>query len=318
MGGSGGPAAGAIVVPVLLGLIGCAEAEIAAEAVKSVQRSAPAYREPVERDRAAPQVFETTTTGLWDGRPTPGGAWAAHPLAAEPVRVRITNLASGQSVTGALIPPEPASGGRPVQLSSAAAQAIGMEPGRPAPLRIVALRREVVPPAVATAPGETVPVPEADAAAPRAGGTDLAALAGPGQAAPAPPADPGSATGPAAAPAPPPPLVPPAAPEPRPAMAAARAEPQPDVAIEPPPARPSGTLETPYVQVGLFRRSENAARLRQELEAAGFPVRSVERRIDGRVFTRVLVGPAASEAELGDLLRSMRGRGFRDAIPVSG
>ncbi|MEC7965217.1 MAG: SPOR domain-containing protein, partial [Pseudomonadota bacterium] len=33
----------------------------------------------VERDIEAPDVFQQTEAGLWDGRPSLGGVWVAHP-----------------------------------------------------------------------------------------------------------------------------------------------------------------------------------------------------------------------------------------------
>lgn len=46
----------------------------------------------VERDVEAPEVFSTSEAGLWDGRPSLGGVWAAHPDVGEPERVIIRNL----------------------------------------------------------------------------------------------------------------------------------------------------------------------------------------------------------------------------------
>ncbi len=33
----------------------------------------------IERDVEAPEVFQITENGLWDGRPSLGGVWVAHP-----------------------------------------------------------------------------------------------------------------------------------------------------------------------------------------------------------------------------------------------
>ena len=41
----------------------------------------------VERDVEAPGVFQVTEAGLWDGRPSLGGVWVAHPDVTEPERV---------------------------------------------------------------------------------------------------------------------------------------------------------------------------------------------------------------------------------------
>ena len=38
----------------------------------------------IERDVEAPEIFEVTEEGLWDGRPSLGGVWVAHPTATDP------------------------------------------------------------------------------------------------------------------------------------------------------------------------------------------------------------------------------------------
>ena len=55
-----------------------------------------------ERDVEAPEVFEAAEAGLWDGRPSLGGVWVAHPDVVEPERVIIRNTANDKSVVGAL------------------------------------------------------------------------------------------------------------------------------------------------------------------------------------------------------------------------
>ncbi|MEL6235768.1 MAG: SPOR domain-containing protein, partial [Pseudomonadota bacterium] len=66
------------------------------------QETRAVFRDPVERDIAAPELFDSTSVGIWDGRPTLGGVWIAHPLATRPERVRIINLNTEDEVTGAL------------------------------------------------------------------------------------------------------------------------------------------------------------------------------------------------------------------------
>ncbi|MEY8843337.1 SPOR domain-containing protein, partial [Cribrihabitans sp. XS_ASV171] len=56
----------------------------------------------VERDVEAPEVFEVTEAGLWDGRPSLGGVWVAHPDAKDPERVIIRNTTNNKFVIGAL------------------------------------------------------------------------------------------------------------------------------------------------------------------------------------------------------------------------
>ena len=38
----------------------------------------------VERDVEAPDAFQVTEKGLWDGRPSLGGVWVAHPSVKDP------------------------------------------------------------------------------------------------------------------------------------------------------------------------------------------------------------------------------------------
>lgn len=107
----------------------------------------------VERDIEAPEVFQVTESGLWDGRPSLGGVWVAHPDVKDPERVIIRNDKNGKFVIGALFRRERATPGPRLQVSSDAAAALGMLAGQPSKLNVTALRREEVP--------ETGPAPEA-------------------------------------------------------------------------------------------------------------------------------------------------------------
>ena len=80
----------------------------------------------VERDIEAPEVFDVTEAGLWDGRPSLGGVWVAHPDVEEPERVIIRNTANGKFVIGALFRRERDIPGPRLQASSDAAAALGM------------------------------------------------------------------------------------------------------------------------------------------------------------------------------------------------
>ncbi len=104
--------------------------------------SAPAQL--VEQDVESPDVFQAIEMGLWDGRPSLGGTWVAHPDVTEPERVIIRNTTNGQSVIGALFRREVENPGPRVQVSSDAAVALGMLAGQPAALSVTALRREQV------------------------------------------------------------------------------------------------------------------------------------------------------------------------------
>ena len=124
----------------------------------------------IERDVEAPEVFNMEEAGLWDGRPSLGGVWVAHPGADDPERVMIRNAANGEAVIGALFRRERDNPGPRFQVSSEAANALGILPGAPTTIRVGALRLEQV---------QAAPEPEA---APDAGVTAEAALA-PGSAA---------------------------------------------------------------------------------------------------------------------------------------
>jgi rare lipoprotein A len=95
-----------------------------------------------ERDVEAPDVFDVTGEGLWDGRPSLGGVWVAHPDAVDPERVIIRNTETGRFVIGALFRRERNNPGPPIQVSSEAAAALAILAGNPTDLQVTALRRE--------------------------------------------------------------------------------------------------------------------------------------------------------------------------------
>ena len=97
-----------------------------------------------ERDIEAPEVFSATEAGLWDGRPSLGGVWVAHPDVTDPERVIIRNTENGRFVVGALFRRERDIPGPRLQISSDAAEALGMLAGAPAQLNVTALRKEQV------------------------------------------------------------------------------------------------------------------------------------------------------------------------------
>jgi cell division septation protein DedD len=99
----------------------------------------------VERDIEAPDVFQVSDQGLWDGRPSLGGVWVAYDTVTTPERVIIRNSANGKFVIGALFRREVHNPGPALQVSSDAAAALGMLAGAPAALNVTALRREEVP-----------------------------------------------------------------------------------------------------------------------------------------------------------------------------
>src|SRR6056297_3204888 len=116
----------------------------------------------VERDVEAPDVFQVTDMGLWDGRPSLGGVWVAHPDVKEPERVIIRNNENSKFVIGALFRRERENPGPILQVSSDAAAALGLLAGAPAQLNVTALRREQAPDPAA-APAEPAPTDDLDA-----------------------------------------------------------------------------------------------------------------------------------------------------------
>ncbi|WP_461473098.1 SPOR domain-containing protein [Pararhodobacter sp.] len=126
----------------------------------------------IERDVEAPEVFQVQDRGLWDGRPSLGGVWVAHPNARDPERVIIRNTASGQTVIGALFRRERENPGPRFQISSEAANALGILPGAPTEISVTALRLERVEmeldpePEPVTAAAETLAIAPVETAAP--------------------------------------------------------------------------------------------------------------------------------------------------------
>ncbi|PHQ98863.1 MAG: SPOR domain-containing protein [Marinosulfonomonas sp.] len=114
----------------------------------------------VERDVESPEVFQATDDGLWDGRPSLGGVWVAHPDVADPERVIIRNTTNGKFVIGALFRRERENPGPKLQISSDAADALGMLAGQPEKLNVTALRREEVAEDAPTPSDQTLDAPE--------------------------------------------------------------------------------------------------------------------------------------------------------------
>lgn len=123
----------------------------------------------------APDVFQTTDSALWDGRPSLGGIWVASPDVTDPERVVMFNPATGKSVNGALFRRERENPGPTLQLSSDAAEALGILAGQPTEVRVTALRKVEVE-APAEADPATVDPLAADPAAPDAEAADGAAV----------------------------------------------------------------------------------------------------------------------------------------------
>lgn len=236
----------------------------------------------VERDVEAPEAFQVTEAGLWDGRPSLGGVWVAHPDVRDPERVIIRNQANGNFVIGALFRRERENPGPSLQVSSDAAEALGMLAGAPAQLQVTALRREEAPqPAPEAQPTSNFDAPAAIAATP----LDAAGTADP--------------IGNAAA-----------------AIDAAEASAPPPAPRPTPPAAAS-SLSKPFIQIGIFSVEANATRAGERMRANGIVPTVLEQSSQGRTFWRVIAGPATSENERAQMLRQIKGLGFSDAYAVT-
>ncbi|WP_147113773.1 SPOR domain-containing protein [Tateyamaria sp. syn59] len=240
----------------------------------------------VEREVEAPDVFSATEAGLWDGRPSLGGVWVAHPDVTDPERVIIRNTENDQFVVGALFRRERDIPGPRIQISSDAAEALGMLAGAPAQLNVTALRKEEV-----SVEPEAAPVDAESVAAPAdVETTTLDPIEGAAAALDAPtPAAQG--------------IQPAATIEPTPAAATA--------------APRASTLDRPFIQIGIFSVEANAERTAKQMRGAGVipTVKSFER--DGKPFWRVVVGPAGTASERSQLLKTIKGEGFTDAYAVT-
>ena len=230
-----------------------------------------------ERDVEAPEVFRAAEAGLWDGRPSLGGVWVAHPDVGDPERVIIVNEANGSSVIGALFRRERETPGPRIQVSSDAAVELGMLAGQPQQLTVTALRREVV-----EAPA-SVALPEAEA-------IDTEPLEDDPLAAAAAAIDEAEGT----------PAITPAA-----AAPAAPAAPAPS------------SLAKPFIQIGIFSIESNANNTGASLRNAGIIPTILRQESQGKVFWRVIVGPATSESERAEVLARVKTLGYSDAYFVT-
>jgi cell division septation protein DedD len=243
--------------------------------------------ETIERDVEAPEVFQAADEGLWDGRPSLGGVWVAHPDVRDPERVIIRNQANGNFVIGALFRRERNNPGPVIQVSSDAAQELGMLAGQPTSLDVVALRRETI--EIAPPPQDEVVLAEAGLGEIEAQSLDpIESAAAAIEAAEAPVIEPAAAEI-AAAPAP---------------------------TAAPAPA-PVSTLERPFIQIGIFSVEQNAQNTGVALRNIGIVPTILEQESSGKRFWRVIVGPATSADERRTILAQVKELGFEDAYFVT-
>lgn len=302
---------GGLLVAALLTIAGCDENgkfSLGGGAGPATDAATPSQStELVQTDIEAPEVFQLTAQGLWDGRPSLGGVWVAHPDVTDPERVIIRNQANGQFVIGALFRRERENPGPALQVSSDAAEALGMLAGAPSELNVTALRREE-----ATAPAEAAPVADfgtADAIA----ATPLDPIAGAAaaiDAAEAPIVAPDSDPAPAPDPAPPGEIM----------STALDGTPLPPATTAPEAAIPlvnagsgASALERPYIHIGIFSIEANADAASAQMSDLGLTARVVAQQSQGRDFWSVIVGPAATEADRAAALDKVKAAGFADA-----
>jgi cell division septation protein DedD len=248
----------------------------------------------VERDIESPEVFQVSESGLWDGRPSLGGVWVAHPDVTEPERVIIRNEESGKFVIGALFKRERDNPGPKFQVSSDAASALGMLAGAPDKLNVTALRRQDVP------IGGNAPIAAGDETLPEAAPIETASL------------DPISAASSALD------RVEAGAITPAPVRAAAPATASAPVAPKPKPKpTPASKLEKPYIQIGYFSVEENANNTGVALRNVGVVPKVLKNETSGKTYFRVTVGPASSASERATLLRKVKDLGYSDAYFVT-
>lgn len=248
----------------------------------STSATAAATTRTVQRDVEAPQVFQVTDRGLWDGRPSLGGVWVAHASVTDPERVIIRNQDNSKFVIGVAYRPERQISGPALQVSSDAAEELGMLAGQPATLSVTALRREDV---SADSPAGADTPTEALAAAPAVAATTLddpiAAAAAALDAAEGVPA---AAAAPAARPAAP---------------------------------APASGLAKPFIQIGIFSVNTNANNTAASLRHAGMLPTVKPGKMNSKDFWRVIVGPATSSSERSTLLKKIKALGFTDAYFVT-
>jgi rare lipoprotein A len=247
----------------------------------------------VDRDVEAPQVYQVSAEALWDGRPSLGGVWVASADVKDPERVIMRNPANGKFVIGALFRRERDNPGPPLQISSDAAEALGLLAGQPGQISVTALRREEAPEETPATPvldtAETLP---ATAGAVDAGGVETKPLDAPVEpAAKTKPKDKKKAVETAAVAG---------------AALDAAASPAPAAAAPASPAPAAASSGRP-IQIGFFSVEANAKRAVDTLAKAGIAAEARAETSQGKTYWSVIArGDAA-------LLKKIKDAGFADA-----
>ena len=280
--------------------------------------NAPNQRVSAERDVERPDIFEITDRALWDGRPSLGGVWVAHPDVSDPERVLIRNTENGETIVGALFRRERLNPGPAIQISSDAADELGVLAGSPVSLYVVALRRQevevIVPPEenpvvasldapvnVESAPLDPAPVAEESAAATLA--TTTAAVAAETAANTAETTTAAASLAAIATTA-----------------AAVEAAPAAEPAVEDTGtvdvsavfSAPQAPADGPRAQIGIYSNERNANADAARIQQAGIAAEVLTETMGGQPVWRVLAGPLASDAAL----TTLKELGFVDAFIV--
>ena len=263
----------------LMFLAGCQPGELFPQKPAEGADAAAVEPQMIEQDIEKPDVFSVTDAGLWDGRPSLGGVWVAHPDVDEPERVIIRNTANDRFVIGALFRRERDNPGPALQVSSDAAEALGMLAGAPSTLSVVALRREMVPVAQPEPVVELTTATEIET-------TPLDPIAGAAAAIDA-------------------------------AEAAQAAPPAPTTTPMPLPSPSASPLEKPFIQIGIFSVEANADATAERLRSNGLTATVLAQSSQGKSFWRVVVGPAPTETDRAAVLSQIKSLGFPDAYAVT-
>lgn len=232
-----------------------------------------------EREVEAPEVFQATDLGGWDGRQTLGGVWVAHPNVTAPEKAIIRDVETGKFVIGTVFSKDGAVGGPTFQMSSDAASALGHPIGATRNINVTALRREQV--QVEPAANTSVRPTPAPLGVESIGGVATTPL---------PSTTPGGAIKPVA----------------RPTSSA------PQIATP-----VASNLAKPFVQLGIFSIQGNATSTANLMSSMGLRASVLKESISGKTFWRVIAGPAQNQAELANILAKVKSQGFSDAYPVA-
>lgn len=270
----------AIAGVALLALSGCGDGGLPFLGGSSAgdDDAAPQSVQLVARDVEAPDVFQITQAGVWDGAASLGGVWVSHPSVSEPGRAIIRNTANSTFVIGALLPDDTDAMPPALLISSDAADTLGMAADARSELEVTALRREET---TAPASPDAVPIAAFDTPA------DIIETE----------IDDGAM-------------------EPVDAPSAAAPERSTLASLFAPRSNGSD-LDRPFIQVGIFAVEENAQVAADRLRATGIIPTVLDQNSQGRRIWRVIIGPTTSADERAQLLAQINAQGFNDAFFVN-